>query len=147
MGRYIDWAAVVDRYKTIAATTGETDIENSYLLQAEDEVDARLAVRYTVPFTPVPGVVADLCTDLTYYKIKLGSEHADKVWEYLERRFAAITSGTLLLTVSGTVVPTVFGADGSFNTDPYRSSFGPDSAPNWSPDPNWVRNAKGERGV
>lgn len=144
MGRYINWADVTGRYSDFAKGPDASIAATSFIPQAEAEVDGRLAPKYTVPFSPAPYLVQDLCIDLAYYKAALGNERSKLVGESLERRFKAIIDGTLLLTTSaGTVAE-----DGAtaWVSNSYHSSFGPDSEVNWRVDSNWINDAMDERG-
>lgn len=144
MGRYINWADVTGRYNDFAKGPDASVAAASFIPQAEAEVDGRLAPKYTVPFSPAPYLVQDLCIDLAYYKAAMGTERAKLVGESLEKRFKAIIDGTLLLTTSaGTIV-----AEGAtaWVSNSYHSSFGPDSEVNWRVDSNWINDAMDERG-
>ena len=102
MTRYIDWEDVVDKYADVARVGGASETREPYMDAAEDEIDGWLSPRYTVPFTPCPGIVKDLCVDIAYYKMTIRQKGADVVWTYIEKRLKAILDGTLTLVVSGT---------------------------------------------
>jgi len=145
MGRYIDWSHVTARYTDFAKGPDATRANAAFIPQAEAEVDGRLAVRYTVPFSPAPYLVQDLCIDLAYYKATIRQEDSKIIGESLEARFKAIIDGTLLLTNSGgTLVQESGGAAWCSNS--YHSSFGPDSEVNWGVDSNWINDAMSDRG-
>lgn len=144
MGRYINWADVTGRYGDFAKGPDATVAAASFIPQAEAEVDGRLAPKYTVPFSPAPYLVQDLCIDLAYYKATIRQEGSKIIGESLEKRFKAIIDGTLLLTTSaGTVAE-----DGAtaWVSNSYHSSFGPDSEVNWRVDSNWINDAMDARG-
>lgn len=132
MGRYISWADVTGRYNDFAKGPDATVAETSFVPQAEAEVDARLAVKYSVPFSPAPYLVKDLSIDLAYYKATIRQESSKLIKEYIDARFKAIIDGTMVLTNSAGVI----GATGNFAwaSNSYHSSFGLDSEVNWSVD-------------
>lgn len=141
MGRYIQWDDVIGRYAD-AAQLKPGEAVNTYVVpDAEDEVDARLAVRYTVPFTPAPALVQGLCIDLAYYKLTYTRDTADKLWKYLENRFKALVNGDMILTTSAGTLGTTY----SFASNSYRSAFGPDDPLNWSPSVDKQSDASDER--
>jgi hypothetical protein len=143
MGRYITWADVTGRYNDFAKGPEASTAELSFVPQAEAEVDGRLAVKYSVPFSPAPYLVKDLSIDLAYYKATIRQESSKLIGEYLEKRFQAIIDGTLILSNSlGTV-----GAVGNmaWASNSYRSSVGPDSEVNWSVDPQAIEDAQSAR--
>lgn len=128
MGRYINWDDVANSYPDWAKAASANTIGNLWIPRAEDEVDARLAPKYTVPFSPVPGVVRDLCIDLAYYKLVFASEKGKELKESLKDRFAALLSGEMVLTVSGTLLA----SDRPWSThQEYHTAFGVDPDINW----------------
>lgn len=137
MARYITWADVSNRYPTAAKVQGGSEaVKNYYITGAEDEVDGRCAARYTVPFTPTPGIIKDLCVDLTYYKMIIQNpKTAKELKKYIDQRFTDIANGTIIITTSSGLLAT---ADGAWSTDQYKSSFGVDCTENWEVDPNWI---------
>lgn len=128
MGRYIEWTHVSDAYPDWAKAVSANTVGNWWIPRAEAEVDARLAPVYTVPFSPVPDLVKDLCIDLAYYKLAFATEKGKALKESLDERFKALIDGTMMLTTSLGAVslgnrawsthqdyPTVFGVDSDLN--------------------------------
>lgn len=147
MPRYVDWSDVVRRYRKVAAEHAEADANLAFVEPAEDEVDARLASRYAVPFIPgslnAPGLVRDLAIDLAYYKMIWQTEAGDKLIKQLNERFDKISKGEILLTTSVGIVDM---ASATAWTDKnYRTSFGPDDPLNWSVSSAWQGDAASER--
>jgi phage gp36-like protein len=136
MSRYIDWQDVANRYADSAKSGGGAEeMKLSFINDAEDEVDARLANRYTVPFTPVPGVIAGLCIDLTYYKMKIGTKGVEPLKKYIDQRFTDLNDGTMTLTLSGTALGS---SDRAWSTtQDFPSSFGVDPAERWTVSSAW----------
>ena len=144
MGRYIDWEDVADTYPDWTKSFSANSAGNLWIPRAEDEVDARLAPRYSVPFTPVPGVVRDLCIDLAYYKLAFASEKGEKLGEILDKRFQALLDGSMILTVSGSPLPTT---DQPWSThQDYPTQFGVDNPVNWLPSSTWAMDQQEARG-
>lgn len=144
MGRYINWADVTAKYGDYAKGPDATQANSYHIPQAEAEVDGRLAVKYTVPFSPAPYLVRDLATDLAYYKATLRQEGSDKLWAYIENRFAAIIAGTLLLTNSDGAIAVPGNAPWASNS--YHSAFGLDSEVMWRVDSQQIVDLQDRRG-
>lgn len=143
MGRYIDWADVTGRYQAFPKAFDASAAESWLIPHAESEVDGRLAVKYTVPFSPAPYLVKDLSIDLAYYKVIFGSERAADLKTYIDDRFKAILDGSLVLTTSAGTV----GQTGAYAwaSNSYHTSFGPDSEVNWKVDCEWVTDVQDAR--
>lgn len=144
MGRYIDWASVTGRYPDFAKGPDATNADANFVRQAEAEVDGRLAPRYSVPFTPTPYIVKDLCVDLAYYKANIKQESSKLIRDDLERRFKAIIDGTLLLTNSDG--PLAASGNFAWASNSYHSSFGLDSEVNWRVDSQQIGDIQDARG-
>jgi phage gp36-like protein len=144
VGRYIVWTDVTARYSDWAKGPDSTLGEAAYIPQAEAEVDARLAPKYTVPFSPAPYLVKDLCVDLAYYKATIRQESSKLIKEYIDERFKAIIDGTLLLTNSAGVVAGTGGFAWASNS--YHSSFGMDDETLWRVDSQQAYDLQSARG-
>jgi hypothetical protein len=144
MSRYINWDDVANSYPDWAKAASANTVGNLWIPRAEDEVDARLAPKYAVPFTPVPGVVRDLCIDLAYFKLVFASEKGEKLGELLEKRFAALLDGSMVLTNSAGVIST---AERAYSThQDYHTTFGVDTELNWQVSENQVEDEQEARG-
>lgn len=144
MGRYIDWADVSGRYGDFAKGPDATQAQASFVPQAEAEIDGRLAVRYTVPFTPTPYLVQDLCIDLAYVKATIRQPGSKVIKEYIDQRIDAIIAGTLLLTNSDGVL--AISANHAWASNSYHSAFGLDSEINWRVDSQQLLDLSDRRG-
>lgn len=144
MSRYIDWKDVVNRYADAAKSQGGSEeVKISFVNGAEDEIDAALAMKYTTPFSTVPGLVRDLCIDLSYYKMNIRVKEIKTLKDYIDQRIAGLQSGALTLTLSGTPLGQ---ADRAWSTtQDFGSSFGVDRDENWHPDSNWQDDFKNRR--
>lgn len=107
MARYIDWKDVVGKYADAARIGGAVEMKESFINAAEDEIDAALATRYLTPFTPVPGVVRDLCIDQAYFKMALRQKGSDLIGKFINDRIKALRTGDMVLVMSGTILETV----------------------------------------
>jgi hypothetical protein len=121
-------------------------MSEGYIDPAEDEVDARLSVRYTVPFTsPIPGMVKSLSIDVAYYKLSIRSEESEKLGEYLYGKdgkggiFGQIVSGVVQIDQS---LPQ---PNSAWVDKEYTTRFGPDSEVNWRPDSDSIVDAENDR--
>lgn len=129
MGRYIKWDDVSNAYPDWVKSVSANTVGNLWIPRAEDEVDGRLAPKYTVPFTPVPGIVRDLCIDLAYYKLAFATEKGKELGKILDARFKAILDGDLMLTTSAGQID---GGQRAWSThQDYPTAFGVDSELNW----------------
>lgn len=144
MGRYIDWDDVADTYSDWPKSVSANTVGNLWIQRAEDEVDGRLAPKYSVPFTPVPGIVRDLSIDLAYYKLAFASEKGKALGETLKERFEALLDGTMILTVSGSPLATT-NQPWSTHKD-YPTQFGVDNPVNWLPSSAWASDQQEARG-
>jgi phage gp36-like protein len=106
MGRYVDWADCVNKYTALPKVGGAKEMQDVFVYEAESEVDAALAPRYTVPFTPCPGVVKGLVIDLVYWKANLLQKGSKVVKDYYDARIKSLLDGTLLIVNSGDVAGT-----------------------------------------
>lgn len=144
MGRYIDWSHVTGRYSDAAKAGDSNDVGSYWINMAEFEVDGRLAKLYTVPFSPAPLVVQDLCIDLTYYKMNILQEKVVPLKKSIDERFESILNGTLVLTNSiGSLLSSPPNA--AWISNSYHSMFGPDSDAKWRVDSQWILDAEDDR--
>lgn len=145
MGRYTDWSNVTGRYGSAATKGDSNDLGNYYVQGAEAELDAALAKRYTLPFTPTPPLLTDLATDMAYYRmIWMDKERGPLLKEFIDSRLKGLIDGTLILTNSAGT--TLGGTDTAWSENTYHTSFGPDSAVNWSVDSAWIEAVEDARG-
>lgn len=146
--RYIDWDDVTRRYSDVARTIDATELQAAYVDDAEAEVDARLAVRYTVPLantpTLTPSLVRGLCVDLTYFKVMLGKKDMEALKTYIDARFKALIDGDMTLVGSGGVPvedsPLVWG-----QTSRYSTAFGPDDPVCYDVSSQWTGDVQTDR--
>lgn len=144
MTRYIKWDDVANSYPDWAKVVSANTVGNLWIPRAEDEVDARLAPAYTVPFTPVPGVVRDLCIDLAYYKLAFASDKGKALGEILEARFKAILNGDMVITMSGALLDS---GERAWSThQDYPTAFGVDNENNWAVSSAWAEDQQEARG-
>lgn len=128
MGRYIDWQHLTNRYPDAAKMAGAETVHSGWLFGVEAEVDARLSIRYTVPFSPAPDLVKDLCVDLLYARMTARQEGSEVIYERVMGLFKEIIAGTIVLPG----VDPVGGNGRTFASNSYRTAFGTDDPANWS---------------
>lgn len=144
MSRYIEWDDVANTYPDWAKAVSANTVGNLWIPRAEDEVDGRLAPRYTVPFTPVPGLVRDLCIDLAYYKLVFASDKGKELGAILDARFKAILDGSLVITSSLGQLDT---GERAWSTHQnYPTQFGVDQDINWQVSSAWALDQQEARG-
>jgi len=133
MSRYITWEKVVGRYQDAAKIADASAMGSYWLHHAEDEIDAMLSPRYSVPFTgTISHVVQDLCIDLAYYKMTWRQESADKLYKYIEKRVDKLINGTMVLTDSSGSQLASNGDVPWSTTQDYSATFGVDNVLNWA---------------
>lgn len=144
MSRYINWADVANTYPDWAKTASASSVGNLWVPRAEDYVDGRLAAAgYTVPFTPVPGLVRDLCIDVAYWKLAFASDKGKALGDILEKTFQAIADGEIVLTNSA---GTLFSNDAWSTHQGYPTQFGMDNPINWEVSSAWAEDQQEARG-
>jgi hypothetical protein len=106
MGRYIDWADVVDRYPMLSNVGDATKMENTHIVPAEGEVDARLAPVFTTPFSSDNVTARDLAIQLVYLRAGfLKDDNWVNFKNYVDERFDRLVDGSeAMLTSSGDVL-------------------------------------------
>ena len=128
MSRYTTWPLVTGRYPLAASrgAGGADSAVNHFIVGAEDELDGYAGQSYTVPFTPVPGFIVDLATDLAYLKMNHSDEWLAKS---VSDRLTMLSKGKVTLVVSGDAL---LSGNAAWVENAYRSKFGPDDPVNWS---------------
>jgi hypothetical protein len=145
MGRYIDWDDVSNSYPDWAKTVSANTVGNLWIPRAEDYVDGRLAAAgYSVPFTPTPGLVRDLCIDVAYWKLAFASDKGKELGKILEDTFKAISDGDLVITNSSGPLGSSVRAWSSHQD--YPTHFGVDSDTNWAVSSAWALDQQEARG-
>jgi phage gp36-like protein len=149
MGRYIGWEDVTNTYPSVAKDRGAEDTSLGIIIrQAEGECDAAVAPRYTTPFVPgsvnCPEIVRTLAVDIVYWRLNIQQDWAKDLRKDILDRFKRIVDGDVsLVNSSGVLNPS--GSPQAWTSTAYRSSFGPDEAPNWSVSQAWLDDAEDER--
>lgn len=144
MGRYIDWADVTGRYPDAAKIAGAEAIGSYWLNYAEAEVDARLAPRFTTPFSSAPDMVKDVAIDLTYYRLTMRQKGAEVIKGYVDERINGMISGTLYLTSSFALENTTAWSEQAKTG--YHSAFGFDNEIYWRNSSSFLIDEREKRG-
>lgn len=145
MGRYISWDSVANRYSDAAHAGGAADVGSSFIAGAEAEVEARLAARYTVPFSSTPPLVADVCIDLAYVRMTARQKESEPIYERAMALLKDMVNGTIPLVDASGVLLDQGSATRTFASNSYRSAFGPDDPLNWSPSQSAIDDAQDTR--
>ena len=142
---YTTWEMIVGKYPGVAKNANSPEVALAFLPGAEGEINGRLAAKYTVPFSPVPALIQDLCTDLVYAKLTIRDPKLSEiVMKYYDKRMEGLQDGTTLLVYStGTTLTNASNA-ATIDKD-YHSVFGPDDAENWQPDTDALDDAEDVR--
>lgn len=139
--RYTNWAAVVARYPSVAriSQAEATAVESAFIIGAEAEIDARFASRYVVPFantpTLAPAIIADIATDLAYYRItllKLEAAQSKVLKDSIDSRITEIANGNMSIVGSGGLVVGESGTVNAWSTHKgYPNITGIDDVSDW----------------
>lgn len=140
MGSYTNWGLVAGRYPPIANARTEADAETNFIAGAEGELDARLAPKYTTPFTTVPEIIKDLATDLTYVKMRHFHKDVQGVIDHIEARIKGLLEGTIVIPGA-----TESSTNQAWVNETYHSAFGMDDSSNWSRDEDQLTEASDAR--
>ena len=105
-GRYITWDDVVNRYQLFGTIAGAVKAASHYLRYVEGELDSRLGVAYSVPFSNNNITIRDLAVDMVYLRsIRFKTDGWKELKEEIDGRIAALNSGTAIMVVdSGDIV-------------------------------------------
>ena len=144
--RYTDWTQVVARYVDVAKERDENQLL-PFIEDAEGELDARLAPRYAMPYTPgsaAPQIMKSLAIDLAYYRTIWATDRADKLKTYIDERINGLLAGSMALVTSGGVMVSDSVAT-AWTDKTHRSSFGPDDPIEYSVSGAWQDAAQNER--
>lgn len=141
-GRYITWADVVGKYGEVQKDKDAKQADNYFIVGAEAQVDASLAAKYTVPFSPAPAMVRDLCIDLTFIKMNIRSKNMKPLIDDFNARIKGLQDGSLILADSGTNFGT---PNAAWISNSYRSAFGHDRDINWRPSTDEILNEQSVR--
>lgn len=143
---YTTYEILVSKYPGIAGKVANpAELVGAFIPGAEAEINGYLAAKYTVPFTTVPPLVQDLCTDLVYTKLTIRDPKlSEQVKKYYYERIKAILAGTLsIVQTDGTTLTNE--ASQALIDKEYHSRFGPDAPENWQPDSDELDDAEDAR--
>ncbi len=108
MGRYINYAELMLRYPSLAdyAKNDETTVESFIIGVAEAELDGRLGIGFSTPFTLSLPIVKNLTFDLCFVKIMFTSDKkkADEVYTSVKETIKDLLEGKIVLSDGSTVV-------------------------------------------
>jgi len=121
------------RYPRLKATNAASATMADWLQSATNYIDGYISTVVTMPLTPVPGAIVDLCEDVAnamYLRrnvVEAGKDRSiERQWTDIETRLTDIQTGKfVLLTGSGT--PISLNQDGAIpwsSTQGYTPTFG-----------------------
>jgi hypothetical protein len=147
MGKYIDWGDVVDRHPVMANVGDAIKMESTHILPAENEVDARLAPAYTVPFSSNNATAADLAIQLVYLRAGfLKEDNWTNYKGYIDERFERLLDGSeAMLTSSGDVISSQDATVAYHTHEGYKPVFDLTDAIDQEVDPDLVDAEDGKR--
>lgn len=125
-----------------------------HIANAEGFVNSHLAVRYSMPFSPVPPDVRHMSEQIacyniikssTYQDVKQKNPYLDEFGTALER-LKMYTEGTLVLTYTdGSLVPTLSNSIMLSSTENYTPIFGRDDSKSWQRDEDEITDTENSR--
>ena len=152
---YVTYSDCVARYPIFETWPGlSTQVNSTLIHYGEVELNARLAPKFDVPFSPAPAAIEDLAIDFAYLKsLNYGNQNERwvEVNSMLSSRIERILDGDeMLVTDSGTVIEPVTrsGVDTWSSTEDYNpthSMLGAES-PCEGIDSNYLHDLRSERG-
>lgn len=140
------------------STTGDafgSTLCSHHINNAEAIVNSHLAVRYSMPFSPIPPDVRRLSEQIACYNIIKSSTYQDVKQKnpYLDdfksafEQLKMYSEGTIPLTYTdGSLVPTLSNNILLSSSDGYTPIFGRDDARNWERDDNEIEDTEASRG-
>lgn len=128
MGRYINWADVLDRYPKLASAVGADEASSHHIMYAEAFVDGRLAPYYTTPFSSNNLTVRDLCIEVVHARYWLGNnkELYEEGMQFVKDFIGELASGASHMVTTSLEV--IYGSQGAAysNTSGQHPTFGLD---------------------
>jgi len=135
----INWADVQQRYpdaRNVEATLGNS----VHIFYAEAELNSRLAVGFTTPFSSSNVTARDLCMDLIYGRLMKFSnpERAQKVLDNIDARCNDLLNGKQdMVLIDGTLVHSSAVANGVWSSNEnYSPTFDMTDAQDQEIDPD-----------
>lgn len=101
----------IDTHNATAASLSDDELADA-IFEAAQEIDARLGSQYSVPFDPVPGLVAQVTRDLAAYKATLVHRRGNPIAADDPIRLRYAHAMALLLSIAKGDVDLI-GADGA----------------------------------
>lgn len=141
---YATWQDLAARYKKFAEDYDSSEAQIGFMNGADADIDARLSLRYVVPFNPVPSAIKDIAIDLAYWKMTIGQESAKELKKYIDQRLDSLSAGSTSLVVSGTLLGTLENLPWS-DTMNRRTQFGVDAPENWNVSADWEDDEQDKR--
>ena len=142
MGRYIDWADVANRYSEISKIAGAEQASSYWINYVEADLDARLASRYTTPFSIAPDVVKDLAIDMTFYRMTIRQKGSEIIKAFIDERVLGLINGTINIDGATTQQAVAWSEQ---NVSGYHTAFGPDDELNWTPSSAYLADVDDQR--
>ena len=150
MGRYTTFDRVTRRYPDASKGISGEVMEPEYIAPAEDELDGRLALRYQTPFSAIPSLapatIADLATDMAYYKaVGIRNNNGKNILAAIEARLQRLIAGVEKIATNGGVLSPISTGGGWSSTSDFTSSFGMDDPTNWVVSSAWQQASENAR--
>lgn len=126
---FITWQDVTARYPELDKLQNGTsqEVRDGLIAMAEAGIHARLAAKYSVPFTSANYTAKDLAVDLLYIQTNMTRvpEKAAALKESLDERIAALLDGNAqMVTVAGTIAAATVDGTVWSDTMTYPPTFG-----------------------
>lgn len=138
-----------------SSDTSAVSMFSRHIDRAEARVKSALAVRYSLPFSPVPPEVRRIAEDIACYFAIRGAHFQDsrEKNEYLEEFKTAfddlkdiVENKTKLAYTDGSLVPVIVSSTYLSSTENYTPVFGLDEPTQWQRDEDEVDDQESARG-
>ena len=142
---YLEWNDVTNRYGV--STLGDaSDVTSTHIVYAENELNSRLAPKFTVPFSDNNLTAKDLSIDLTYLRVgDLKTKEYDAFKKRVDERIARLLKGEEnMVNDDGSTIQSVGGTLWS-NTEQYTPVFGFGEVEDFEVDPDLVQDENDAR--
>lgn len=126
----ITYETIAARYSELARALDATVVNSVHIPFAQAELEGKLGVGFTVPFSSNNLTAQDLCVDLVYARVYQFSapDKVEKVREHIEARCMALLSGREdMKLIDGTLVHSTAVASAMWSRlGSYHPTFGMD---------------------
>lgn len=137
---YIGWDDVMLRYPSIADVGGSKEVGSAHIQYAENELNGRLAPKFTIPFSSNNQTAKDLSIEMTYLRIgNFNTKEREALKTSIDERIVRLLDGdeNMVDDTGNTIQQSVGGTVWS-NTKDYTPTFGFGDTEDFEVDPDLI---------